>query len=191
MMLLLRKMLRFVECIPLISGLSECSSDDYGEALKELFSTLVIATSPIWLGAIVILIAKPGVKPPLIGAYWNIVLENVKKGELIIYCTTLLAPVFYLVLHDRKMEKAFPSRLSSIIVALVILFISGAIFAVQRAGLYFNPNAVFQVSVWLFFIAIFILYLAFVYNNSRFPNVAKVFRDNEKDFSNKFEKHRE
>lgn len=189
-MMLPRKILRLAECLPLLSGLIDCSLEDYSEAVKELFSTLLIATSPIWLGAFVILICTPEASRHLIKAYYLIVIENIKRGELVIYCTTLLAPVFYLVLHDRKTERDFPSKLSSMLAAIVIWVLSGVIFAVQRTGLYFNPNIVFKISVALFVFAVIVLYLTFVYNNSRFPNVSKAFRDEEKSFSQELEKHR-
>jgi hypothetical protein len=189
-MMLPRKILRLAECLPLLSGLIDCSLEDYNEAVKELFSTLLIATSPIWLGAFVILICTPEASRHLIKSYYLIVIENIKRGELVIYCTTLLAPVFYLVLHDRKTERDFPSKLSSMLAAIVIWVLSGVIFAVQRTGLYFNPDIVFKISVALFVFAVIVLYLTFVYNNSRFPNVSKTFRDEEKSFSQELEKHR-
>jgi len=186
----MRNIIRLAEWLPIISGLIECSYEDYKEALKEWFSTLLIATSPVWLGAFVILICSPDTKDSLTEAYSHIVLVNIKKGELVIYCTTLLAPVFYLVLHDRKTDRAFPSKISSMLIVLVIWLLSGSIFAIQRAGLYFNPDTTFKISVVLFLSSIFILYVAIVYNNSRFPNFAKRFRDQEEDFSKKLKKHR-
>lgn len=78
----------------------------------------------------------------------------------------------------------------SIVILLVILLLSGSIFAIQRAGLYFNAHIIFRISIVLFLSSIGLLYIAFAYNNSRLPNIAKKFRDEEEDFSKKLEKHR-
>jgi len=185
-----KSLIRLVERFPVIGGLTECEAEDHREAIKELLSTLIVALSPVWLGAFVLLVARKQETMSLWGNYWDIFVNAIRNGELVIFCTTLLSPFFYLALTNRPAIREFPSRLSNTLCVFIIFAFAITIFSVQRAGLGFNPNTVFKISVILFFFSVCILYVAMVYNHSRFPDASGTIRNEEKEFSERYEKHR-
>ncbi|HOS46434.1 MAG TPA: hypothetical protein PLQ69_08150 [Paludibacter sp.] len=101
------------EKIPIFGGLVNCCAEDFAAAIKELLSTLVIALSPIWLGAFFMVSRSDEERN-----YISIIIDSVKHGELMIYCTALLAPVFYITSSDKYLHGVFPNKLSSIITAI-------------------------------------------------------------------------
>jgi len=181
------KIFKIIEYIPIIGGLINCNPIDFFEALKELMSTLFIALSPIWLGAVVIFCIQDNPDKN----YWRILLNSLKNGELIIYSTSLLAPVIYMALKERGAVRIFPSRLSSIIAVIILLLITTSIFSIQRGGYYYHSTTVFKFSSLIFIISILILYIAMVYNNSRLPDAGEEFQNQEKDFANQFNLRRQ
>ena len=185
-----KKLIKLLGRIPVFGGLTDCEAGDYWEATKELFSTLIVALSPVWLGAFVVLVSQKEKTSSLVRAYLEIFVGAIRNGELIIYCTTLLAPFFYLALTSRPPIREFPSRLSNTICVFIIFALSITLFSIQRTGLYFNPETVFKISVLLFFVSVLILYVSMVYNHSRFPDALGRIRNEEKEFSEKYAEHR-
>lgn len=181
-----KKLVKAFEKIPIIGGLINCSYEDFSSAAKEISSTLIIATSPIWLGAFFILCRDEETR-----GYFTILIDSLSHGELMIYCMALLAPVFYITSNDKYLRGVFPNKLSSIISAAVILIISSAAYALQRTGYMYNQSKIFTFSVSLFFISLLILFVNKVYNNSKFTTyIINMLQSEEDDFASKLNKHR-
>jgi hypothetical protein len=182
---MVKKIIKAFEKIPIIGGLINCSYEDFSSAAKEITSTLIIATSPIWLGAFFILCRNEETR-----GYFTILIDSLSHGELMIYCMALLAPVFYITSNDKYLRGVFPNKLSSIISAVVILLISSAVYALQRTGYMYNQRRIFTFSVSLFLISLLILFVNKVYNNSKITTYIDLYQREEKDFSLEFNKHR-
>lgn len=172
-------LIKTFEKTPLIGGLINCSKEDFSAATKELLSTLFIAMSPIWLGAFFLWCYS--VEGEL--NYITILLNSLRNGELMIYCTSLLAPVFYITSSDKYTIVGFPNKLSSIITAVVILMITTAVYAIQKSGASYNRNILFNLSIFLFCVSLIILFVNKVYNNSKIGTYLDVTQNEEKNFT--------
>lgn len=104
-------------------------------------------------------------------AWWEVLLDNMNSGELFLYATALLAPLYYLVLKEEREIPNFPSRLGFIVVATLILLVSVGLFSIWRAGELFggavalDSNFIFSLSWKVYLGGVVIVYLAHVYKN--------------------------
>jgi ribose/xylose/arabinose/galactoside ABC-type transport system permease subunit len=106
------------------------------------------------------------------------------------YATALLAPVFWMALVDPPSARAFPSKVSHMLLILVIDMIAGAFFGLATAHHNVNPEFIVTFSGWVFLTALFLLYLGTVYHTNRMPDPSEEFRKQEGDFSAAYEEHR-
>lgn len=60
-----------IEKIPIFGGLVNCDCEDCNEALKELGSTLIVALSPVYLGAFVLICMDKENR-----GYWTILADS-------------------------------------------------------------------------------------------------------------------
>ncbi len=171
---------------PFIGGLLSCARDDFFEASQELFVNFIVGTAPIWTGALFILLHVDESRN-----FIEILSANIRQGELIIYCTTFLAPIFYIIFRERKMKGRFPSSSSINLLSCLILLTVTGIFALQRAGYDMNPDLIFIISISLFIISLFLLLLSITYNNSRIPGAPDEFQHQDTQFQKKLESHME
>jgi len=85
------KIMVFARGIPLLGGLVDCSWQDHWESLRQTAVIVLLSTTPIWLGAVIVY--SFGVN--LEFASFKDALQNTAgNGELFMYSTALLAPVF-------------------------------------------------------------------------------------------------
>ncbi len=138
---------------------------------------MLIAMSPMWLGACLLWI-KTNEKRD----YFDILINSIQNGELMIYCTALLAPVFYITISDKHPIRFFPNKLSSVITAIAILMVTAAVYAHQRSGSLYKQELIFNLSVFLFFTSLLILFVTKVYNNSRFSTYMDIAQQEKKLF---------
>lgn len=169
--------------LPIVSGLADCRWQDHWEAVREIVPNLVVSLMPIWVGAFVVL---------LLGTqgYWQAIYGNINNGELFLYATSLLGPIFYMSLIDPPGARQFPSRLSHTFVVLVISVLSAVAFGLQRSGQELNAAFVYTASWILFVSALLLLYLATTFKNRRLPAGPEDFKQGEKDLSEKLQEHR-
>ena len=169
--------------IPLLAGLADTSAEDRRLAGYELLVTLVISTSPLWLGSL---------GPWLRGdsSYLIALLANVSGGELFLYAASFLAPVMYIVLEKPPAPRlAFPTTLSHSILAVVGLLICAFVFGFQRTAAEVTSTAV-KLSMVLFVGSFCLLYLATVYRNMRAPRPDEMFKKSEQDLMAALQKSR-
>ena len=172
--------------IPLIGGLFHYSINDHWHGIKELFLTLAFALSPLTLAIFVDYIMK-GNNFKLGYSLWN----NLQNGELLLYATAILAPIFYTYLDDKGNRTQFPGKFSNLFIYVSIFLAAASIFSLQRAKIILNIENTFSVSIIIFILSLFLLYLVIIYNHSLIPpDAPREFIDQETDFSNSFSKHR-
>lgn len=177
---MLKKMLREM---PLFGGLVDCGLSDHWEAAQQLFVVLVFSTIPIWLGSFLVWITGEASGLPGLGEALR---GSVENGELFIFSTTLLAPIFWIALIDPPGARIFPSKVSHMLFIGVVNLVAAGVFGIQKSGRPLNTNAALTISFWLFLFSLLLLYLGTVYHNSRLPDAAKEFKDNENDFIDRF-----
>lgn len=153
--------------IPIISGLADCNLENHREACKEFAVNLILSTSPLWLGSLIVFSLDPHAENTL-AAYGRVFLESMSDGELLIFATAAITPLFYFSLTPGiSKNRDYPSRLSHIVSGLLVFMICSALFGAQRAGGKMEPGLIFPMSVCLYVFALVIIYIATVYRNYR------------------------
>jgi hypothetical protein len=157
---------------PLIGGLGYCELGDHWKASQKVTFELIFATLPLSLGAIVIWLngAATGLWKALEISLWN--------GDLYIYSTALLAPMFWLAILEYP-DRHFPNKKALLAFIVLINSISALLFGFLRGGRSAVMQNVFSVSAVLFAISLFLLYLGTVYHYSLDQDPAKEFKDGE------------
>ena len=169
---------------PLIGGLIDCKSQDYYKAFGELILTLLFSTLPIFIALIV---DHYKLNLFFLESFKN----NLSNGELFLYSTSILAPIFYTVLDDSGAKRTFPEKMPALIVYGGLMLISALVYALQKAGVALNSASLFQDSTIIFIISTFLLYLVIVLNNNRISmNPQQEMQEQENDFVNEYKKHR-
>jgi len=153
--------------LPIVSGFADCNTQNHREACKEFAVNLVLSTSPLWLGSLIVFSLDPRAENTL-ASYGRFLLGSMSDGELLIYATAAITPLFYFSLTPAiSKDRDYPSRLSHIVSGLLIFMICSALFGAQRAGGKMQPTLIFPMSVCLYLFALVIIYIATVYRNYR------------------------
>jgi len=152
--------LNFASKLPLLEGLPDCTRENYYEAFKEVFSNVLFSTMPIWLSFFAFIWKSADLKTAT-----NSILGH---GELLMYATSILAPIFYMVFKnfDTNTTKKFPGAFSHIILVTVIFVICSFAFGVLRSES-LPMDTLFYWSLSLYIISLILIYLATVFSNSR------------------------
>jgi len=132
--------------VPLFGALVDCSGRDHWNSLGETVVTLVLSTTPLWLGALIIYVTAPQSDV----RYFSALQTTVSRGELFMYSTAFLAPIFWIALTDPPGARRFPSKVSHMIIIAVINMIAAVFFGLNVAGKQMNPVRAFPLSVVLF-----------------------------------------
>jgi hypothetical protein len=159
--------------LPVVGGLGYCGVVDHWKASQKVTFELLFATFPLTLGAIVIWLsgAAPGFGTALEITLWN--------GDLYIYSTALLAPIFWLAIVEYAGERHFPNKKALLALIVIVNSISALLFGFLRGGRSVVMQKVFSLSAVLFLISLCLLYLGTVYHYSLSRDPAKEFKDAE------------
>ena len=168
MISLLKRNRYWLRSIPLVGPVCDTTLSDHKEAFIEVLISVVLSTTPIWLGSLLLLAYKG--KSATFLEYLN---QNVRDGEILLLCSALISPLVYFVFVQRKGMPSFPAARSLMLVVLFILLVSCALFAFQRAdsllgtGVGVDNDLIFSWSLIAFGCAVFVSYLATSYRNFR------------------------
>ena len=180
-----------LECVlrkmPFLSGLPDCTKEDHKDASRQMMWTLLGSTLPIWLGTFVVFILKDAPSGNILEAF----MFNISGGELFIYSTSALAPVFYMALYERPGIGAFPSKTGHIITVVLFLVISSSVFALLRSGVELRQQYLLDFSLLIYVISVILLYLATVYHSARHSmSPSRTMRSQEQDFTERLRTRR-
>ena len=177
----------YVREIPLLGGLMDCDGRDHWESLSETTVLFILSSMPIWLGTLIVY--ATGNTVGCVG--WKSALfSTVAKGELFMYSTAFLAPVFWIALKERPNARIFPGKVSHIVLMVIISVIAAVFFGLQTAGDRLNQRFTFFLSIAMFFTSLLLLYLGILYHQSVTNDPAVIMRENEEDFSTEYREHR-
>jgi len=175
---------KYFKKVPLFGGLVNCTFTNHKYAIGELLSTLLFSFLPILIAYIVSYLGDHSTK------FWPSINTNLQNGELFIYVTSLLAPVFFIVMKKRMSEEVFPSKVTHILVYWGIVGIAALVFALKRVGFTFDIISISILQKLVFYTAMVLFYLVLVYNNSLLPNPSSAMQAEEEDFAKSVHKHR-
>ena len=178
----------YARAVPLFGGLVDCTWQDHWQSLKQTFVIVLLSTAPIWLGALIVYAEGLNLG---VAAYMAALQSTVKNGELLMYSTALLAPVFWMALVDPPGAHVFPSKVSHMVLIGIIDLVAGAFFGLITAHQTLNQYFISILSRWMFFVSLLLLYLGTVYHSSRLPSIPQEFKRQEDTFSAAYGEHRQ
>jgi len=152
--------------VPIFGGLVDARTNDHFEAFTEIALNVGFSTVPIWFGAFIMLAGKDTKD-----TWFTLILDNVRTGELWLYATAMLSPLYYFIFKNYRSAKVFPSGRSFMVIGALILIFASGLFAVQRAerasliGSFLNHDFVFDLSWKGYLFSVGLVYLAHVYRN--------------------------
>lgn len=174
---------RFCRSLPLLGGLFDARWRDHREAVKEVGINILLSTAPIWLGCLFLVIARKFEMP-----LGEVITRNVENGELFIYATSIVAPLYYFIFKDNEGNQKFPNAAGFMLVSALVLLVGGCGFAVTRLGAVLGTNfpwdegTLFAFSLTLYLVSTIIVYLAHVYRNWRETGGPSAFSTETQDF---------
>jgi len=171
--------------IPFVGGLDETSPRDHLEALRELVIGQIIATVPLWAGAVHVAWPELSFQPLMLGFR-----EMVKNGELFIYAASTLAPIIYIVSRERDLPRAFPAKFWYLGLVLIGTIVAATVYISQRVKTQPITDSTLYISLWVYVGSLTILYLAFVYNNTYWPDPPRMMMNEERDYTQRVRDHR-
>jgi ABC-type Fe3+ transport system permease subunit len=181
----------------LLGTLFKCTRENYLGALYEFTHGLVFATMPFWLGGLVLTVHAHSSDPvlrsagDLADAFWTHTRSTFSRGELLVFAISLLSPTLWLAAHEPKRADSLPHRRPILTLAIVVILVGAAMFALTRSPQQPNAQLVVWISIALTVAAFFLRYLALVYHSYRLPDVSErdITRPTE-DFMRAVEVHR-
>ncbi len=178
---------RFCRSIPLLGGLVDARGRDHLEAMKEIGINILVSTAPIWLGCLFLELFRKYELP-----LGQAIGKNVETGELFLYATSILAPLYYFIFKEEEGIQRFPNAGSFILLSLVVVLVGVAGFTFTRLGpvlgisLSWDEATMFTFSLTLYLISIVIVYLAHVYRNWRETGGPSAYSTDTQDFVTAF-----
>lgn len=170
----------------IVGGLAICKRAHFHSALEEISVKTGLASIPI---LITIFILKFSTKPN-----WDFIpalAKNFENGELYLFCSSMLASIFYISWKDRKGKPPFPNYRSHLLIVFGMMFLSGLIFAFKRAGLSLAQDLLTEFSYWFFLFALAMVVIATTMNNALNGSPDSLLRAGETDFVKDYSSHRE
>jgi hypothetical protein len=170
--------------LPLIGNLANCSFENHLSAIGEFLITCIFSFLPILLSYVVEFAMDHST------TFFSSIHNNITNGELLLYTTSLLSPILYIVLRKRKDNKTFPDKLTHIIFYFFVVFAASLIFGLKRANVKLDPLSINWIQNICFIIGIGLFYFVLVFNHSLSLNPAEMIRSQEDEFSNAVSAHR-
>jgi len=172
--------------IPLFGPLVDCNARDHAETIGQTLIVLLLSTAPLWLGGLVIYVSNPDNTLTLEAA----LRRTVVNGELFMYGTALLAPIFWVALVDPPGARVFPSRTIHIFLIVLIEIVASVFFGLTVAGNSLRQPFIFELSLASFVASLVLLYLGTLYHSNRL-NAGEAFKQDEQGFAQAYEDHRQ
>src|SRR5258708_33801486 len=107
--------------VPIFGGLLDCDGHDHWESLGQTTVLFVLSSMPIWLGTLIVY--ATGEKAGCV-AFKAAIFSTITRGELFMYSTAFLAPIFWIALTDRPNMRVFPGNVSHIVLVAIISVIA-------------------------------------------------------------------
>ena len=119
-----------IRSFPFIRDLRRCRRNDYVEAAKEVFATVLLAVLPVWLGAVVLMLIPRASVRHYVG-------EFLSSGEALLVAAALLGPIVYMITKKygdlpKSLTLHFPQGWFFVLLWVVMCMMITAVFGAQR-----------------------------------------------------------
>lgn len=147
--------------IPIFCDLADCAYQHHMATLKEMGITFVFSFMPLWLSAALIYFSSGA------SSVYEAILKNISNGELLIYSNSIIAPIFYIALEESEHYKSFPSKISHLLIFIIVMVFAAVCFSLQRIGIKFNSEYIVPFSTTALCVSLFIRYSSATINKWR------------------------
>lgn len=147
--------------IPIFHDLADCPCSFHAATIKEMGITFIFSFMPIWLSAALIYFFTDA------SSVYDSIILNINNGELLIYCNSIIAPIFYIALEESEHYKSFPSKIPHLLIFIIVMLFAAVCFSLQKIGVKFNSNSIVPFSIATLFISLFIRYSSATLNKWR------------------------
>lgn len=124
-----------------------------------------------------------------VASFYGSVFPNIKNGELLIYCNSIVAPIFYIALEESEHYKTFPSKIAHLLIFFLVMVFAAVCFSLQKLGIKVNSNNIVPFSIIALCVSLFIRYSSATINRSR-KNPASEMSRQQNSYVNQYEAHR-
>lgn len=162
---------------PIIGDLMGCSTSNYRDAISEMFYTFIFSFSPIFIAFFVAYLGNSNTN------FITNIISNTQNGELFIYVTSLLAPVYYLSTHKRRDGSLLPRNVFINSLFYILSGFAALFFALKRANFIFDKDSVHLLSNITFISSIILFFIVQVFNNSILQSAPEIYQSEEDDFA--------
>lgn len=173
--------------VPLFGPLVDCTFENHFDTSAQIAVILVLSTLPLWLGALVVF-STAGQQDL---NFKDACMSTISHGELFVFGTALLAPIFWIALVDPPGARRFPSKLAHMVLTGVMYAIGAVYFGLGSAGVHLKQPFTLVLSEVVFWTSLALLYLGTLYHTSRLPDAPQAFREDETDFAKEYREHRQ
>lgn len=173
--------------VPVFGGIVDCGIRDHWEALGQTTVLFVLSVMPIWLGTLIVYATGAVTGSCGLSIAFR---STIARGELFMYATAFLAPVFWIALTDRPGMRVFPGKVSHIVLMVIISVIAAVFFGLLTAGNKLNQNFTLKMSTVMFFTSLVLLYLGILYHESLVRSAGQQMKHDEAEFSAELHEHR-
>lgn len=186
---------RFLEFLPFLNGLTRLSARHFRGAGKEVLVTILLATFPLWAGAFYG--ALSDMKD--VDGFWQAVClyfsklrKTLDNGTLILYSASLIAPVLYIALDERRDNSGrMPSPMSHILSVFVIQTAATIYFTKQMAAENMNSGFAFYTSLGMFLFTMFVLFIVHCHKHfDTSADPARAIEDTALTYASDYSRHR-
>ena len=184
--------------IPFVRDLLRCRRQDYTEAAKEVFATVLLAALPVWLGAVILML----IPRASVGHY---VEEFLTSGEALLISAALVGPSIYIITKKygdlpKRLTIHFPQGWFLVLLWFVVCMIVTAIFGAQKiyaqvaeggkGQALFDESLMQHLSSIILVVAIASLYIVTVFRNFAEDGAAVEMRSDTNDFLREWEEEK-
>ena len=167
--------------LPVINGLMKSRLKHHKNALVEVGLTSLVSFFPLIASALTLTLINSSDKKE--ADFFISLTEVVSRGELVVYASSIIAPVFYLCLKEPPVIE----KVSQFALALIIFLLCTVMYTLNYSGVVTNFETLVNLSYWLIFSAIFVWYISTLFKEMTY-NLD--FKESETDFAEAYAAHK-
>jgi hypothetical protein len=167
--------------LPFLQALFDARPEDRHAALVEVFFNFIVGTFSIWFVAFLLKVKGAQIEGR-VASYFDLVMREIERGELLMITLSICSPVAYVLWRDKKSDPPFPSRGTSIYCTSIAAALSLGAISLIRTETSVNTGFVSDFSVVVFLVVLIVMFTVFVNRNFRENGAAYVMRATEVNF---------
>jgi len=183
----------FISRLPIFSVLVNLSRAAMKGAAIQLLLNVIFSTLPVWFFAIIFSIPKHYNDPnnSYIYAAFLSAISAISNGELFMYTTATIGPLFYTAMkYQNPSDRPFPRLLSLAVISILISLFATSVYIVSKLYALTSKPGIIFVSFLCYIFAISILFSIMAFDHEQVKRPMEAMREDENDFQQGYSSHR-